>query len=136
MSPLALLLIAAGALLAMLAGRSLWHAPAPTKAHGRAGAAQPLPAELERVQRLIDGAALAGELHRGLRPLLMEIADARLRRRGARLGERAGQERARQLLGEQLWELVAPDRPPPEDRLARGLSRAQLERIVATLEEL
>lgn len=136
MSPLALLLIAAGGLLASLAGRALWHAPAQAAVRERAELSQPLPAELERVLRLIAGAALAGELHRGLRPLLVEIADGRLRRRGVQLSDPAGALRAREVLGEELWELVRPDRRPPEDRLARGLSRGALERIVATLEEL
>ena len=31
------------------------------------------------------------------------------------------------LVGEETWELVRPDRPAPEDRLARGISPQELD---------
>jgi hypothetical protein len=74
-------------------------------------------------------------LHVRLRPVLRDIAANRLRSRyGVDLdGEPA---RARELVGSATWELVRPDRPAPEDRLARGPSVAELERIVDQLEAI
>jgi hypothetical protein len=43
---------------------------------------------------------------------------------------------ARNALGEETWEIVRPDRPPPEDRLARGISPEGLGRVVDSLERL
>jgi hypothetical protein len=34
------------------------------------------------------------------------------------------------------WDLVRIDRPPPEDRLARGIAIQDLERVVVSLERL
>ena len=51
------------------------------------------------------------DAHTRLRPVLVEIAEARLVRRGLRL-ERDVEE-ARRLLGPAAWELVRPDRPAP-----------------------
>jgi hypothetical protein len=77
---------------------------------------------------------MAGELHRGLRPVLREIAAVRLRAAGIRLDE--DQDAARAKLGDELWGLVRPGRPPPEDRLASGLRRDALSRLLTGLERL
>jgi hypothetical protein len=45
-------------------------------------------------------------------------------------------EESRRLLGDETWELVRPDRPPPEDRLARGIPPEALGRVVGTLEAI
>jgi hypothetical protein len=41
---------------------------------------------------------------------------------------------ARAILGEKTWELVRPDRPAPEDRLAKGIAPRELELVVDALE--
>jgi hypothetical protein len=45
-------------------------------------------------------------------------------------------ESARRLLGDETWELLREDRPPPEDRHARGLPPDQVRRVVESLERL
>jgi hypothetical protein len=43
---------------------------------------------------------------------------------------------ARRVLGDEAWELVRPMRPAPEDRISRGLTSAQLSRVVDALERI
>jgi hypothetical protein len=77
----------------------------------------------------------AFHLHVRVRPVLRDIASHRLRTRyGVELD--AEPARARELVGSAAWELVRPDRPPPDDRLAHGPSLAELERVVDELEEI
>ena len=99
--------------------------------------AQELPRvpELDRLEReLALAAGRAFDLHVRLRPVLREIATARLQRRGLSLG--SGSPAVRDLLGEQLWEWTAPDRAAPHDRQARGPGLDELERTVERLERL
>ena len=89
------------------------------------------PTQLLRVERMVERAGESGlAAHTQLRPLLIEIAEARLGRRGVRLTD----ERARALLGPDAWELVRPDRPEPPD--CGGLAKRDLERILDRLEAL
>ena len=77
----------------------------------------------------------AFHLHARLRPVFRDIAAHRLRARyGVDLDREAG--RARELVGAPAWELVRPDRPPPEDRLARGPAVAELARVIDELEAI
>lgn len=90
------------------------------------------PPEIERLEReLTLATATAFDLHARLRPTLREIATMRLASRGLRLDEQ-GEE----ALGEELWELVRPDRRPPADRHAPGIPPAALRRVVDRLEAL
>ena len=93
------------------------------------------PPELERLEReLTLGASSAFHLHYRLRPTLREIAGERLANQGLRLdGGGAGVEGA---LGEELWELVRPDREPPARRFASGISRDSAQRVIERLEVL
>lgn len=43
---------------------------------------------------------------------------------------------AQSILGPQTWELVRADRPPPEDRRARGLPVSDLRHVVESLERI
>src|SRR5688500_9176008 len=73
-------------------------------------------AELDRLEREVALAASRDfDLHTRLRPVLREIAGARLQRRGVELDSRGP--RARELLGDELWSLTAADREVPADRL-------------------
>ncbi len=92
--------------------------------------------ELARVERGVAlGTARAFDLHHRLRPALREIAAHRLEtRRGIELERDAA--KAAQLLGDEAWEVVQPDRAPPEYGFAPGLSRAALRRILDRIEAL
>jgi hypothetical protein len=90
------------------------------------------PPELVRIEReIVLGTSSAGHLHLRLLPLMREVAAAKL---GVDLERRP--ERAKTLLGDDAWELLRPDRPPPEDRTAPGLSQRRIRRLVDTLERL
>ena len=92
-------------------------------------------AALQRIERVVGaGRQSAGDVQVRVRPLLCEIADPLLRREGVRLDSEPL--RARALLGEELWEVVRPDRPRPQDRRAPGLTLSELERLVQKLERL
>jgi uncharacterized membrane protein len=81
--------------------------------------------EIEKLQREVTlAAASAYDLHYRLLPHLREIAQMRL----SRSGKNANQE----TLG-RWWDLLRPDRPPPEDRFAKGISETDLRALVADL---
>lgn len=88
---------------------------------------------LEELERAFDfAAATAFDVHYRLRPRLVPIARHRLGVRGVSLDLEPGLSRG--VLGDELWQLVRPDRDPPADRNGRGLSMAQLRELVARLE--
>lgn len=77
----------------------------------------------------------AYDLHARLRPMLRLIAAHRLAsRRNLDLDRDA--ERARAILGDDLWEIVRADRPPPDDRFAPGVPRERLRAIIDRLESV
>jgi hypothetical protein len=94
------------------------------------------PPELERTERLLTIATTtAFDLHFRLRPVLREVAEQRLAdRQGLRLD--SGDPRVREALGDELWDLVRPDRPPPVRRFSPGLPPAAIRRVVERLEAL
>ena len=107
--------------------------------HGIAEAAAPPPArlpELARVERevvLSTGSEFDQQLR--VKPLLRDVAAHRLwTRRGVDLDENP--ERARELLGPEVWELVKPGPPEADRRYWRGLDIAGLGRIVDQIEAL
>lgn len=93
-------------------------------------------AQLESVARALDLAEKSSfQLHSVLRPLVREIAAARLTRHGVALDRQP--ERAEALLGERTWELVRADRDAPNRGSDRGgWSRDELRAIVDSLEAL
>jgi hypothetical protein len=93
------------------------------------------PAQLVRLERTVEwSASSASAAHTLLRPALVEIAEARLGRRGLRLDRDAAE--ARRLLGPAAWELVRPDRPAPSSRFAPGIGVRELDEILDALEAL
>lgn len=102
----------------------------------RRGPAGSEPAELLRMQRELDlGAADAAHAHLRLLPLLRAAASGRLAsRHGVDLGRRP--EAARALLGDEVWELIRPDRPEPGDRHGPGVPRDRVAAVVDALESL
>jgi len=90
-------------------------------------------ARLEREVTL--GASSSYDLHYRLRPTLRETAAGLLAvRRGIALDTEPV--RAQAALGDGTWQLVRPDREPPDDRLARGLTEDRLRAVVESLEAL
>ena len=94
------------------------------------------PEELVRMEReLVLGIADADHAHRKLLPLLRAAAAARLAaRHGFELDRRP--EAARALLGEDVWDLLRPDRPAPADRHGPGVPRAQIAAVIERVEAL
>lgn len=88
--------------------------------------------ELDRLERELSmGAARAFDLHHRVRPVLHEVAAARLARRGLELDPRASP--VKELLGDELADLLDPDRRLPDDRQTPGPG---LDRLHATIERL
>ena len=94
------------------------------------------PVELLRMEReLLLGIADADHAHRQLLPLLRAAAASRLSaHHGVELERRP--EAARALLGEDVWELLRPNRPPPEDRHGPGVPREQVVAVIERVESL
>jgi hypothetical protein len=91
------------------------------------------PAHLVRLERTVEWSESSGlDAHARLRPVLIEVAEARLARRGLRLDRDASE--AQRLLGPKAWELVRPDRPPPRDRDTPGVAPSDLEEVLDSLE--
>jgi hypothetical protein len=100
-----------------------------------AGGDPTVPADLRRLeQTLWFASAREADLHLRLRPVLREIAELRLAARGIALD--GGDAGARSVLGEELWEVVRPDRPAPTDRTAPGLPPEALHALVDRLEAI
>jgi hypothetical protein len=88
---------------------------------------------LARTERIISTSAwTAAEFHMRLRPVLRDIAQERLERRGVQLDGEPG--RARDVLGDQAWQLLRADRPPPDPPLSPGPSLAEIEEVLERLE--
>jgi hypothetical protein len=94
------------------------------------------PPDLERTERMLSMASTtAFDLHFRLRPVLREVAEQRLAdRRGLRLD--SGDPRVEEACGEDLWEVVRPDREAPDHRFLPGLPPAALHRVVERLERI
>lgn len=81
------------------------------------------------------GVAGAFDLHHRLVPRLREQASGLLASR-RRVHLASDPDSARRILGDETWDLVRTDRPPPEDRLARGIPPPDLRRVVESLERV
>jgi hypothetical protein len=95
-----------------------------------------IPATLSRLeQEVILGSAGSFDLHHRLRPRLRRLAAELLAiRPGIDLDREP--ELAHRALGDDAWDLTRKDRPPPVDRLARGIAISDLDRVVQSLERL
>ena len=81
------------------------------------------------------GVAGSFDLHYHLAPRLRGIADGLLASR-RRVSLETQPEESRRILGDEAWQLIRPDRPAPEDRLARGVAPEELRRVVGSLEAI
>jgi hypothetical protein len=131
-----LLLVAAGAVLALVRALSGVAPRAPRRRVTRPRRVSQRLGELDRTERaVLLSASTAFDLHYRLRPILREVAAQRLAtRRGLSLDTDV--EAARAVVGEETWELVRPDREPPELRFAPGIAAPQLREVVAVLERI
>ena len=94
-----------------------------------------VPSQLLQIERIVERSGeSAAAAHTLLRPVLAEIAEARLARRGVQLNR--DHDEARRLLGREAWELVRPDRPQPPDARAPGVAPRELESVLDSLEAL
>jgi hypothetical protein len=133
-------LVACGAALALMVAAMRRTYPRATPIRPRRTtprhATRDAPAMLARLEQEVAlGAAGSFDLHHHLRPRLRTIATELLAAR-RRVSLDGDQREARALLGEEAWELVRKDRPPPEDRLGRGAAPDVLQRVVESLERL
>jgi hypothetical protein len=88
---------------------------------------RPLP-ELERALREVTLAtATAYDFHRRLLPSLRTVAQARLERRGLPFAEP---------YLSRWWDVLRPDREPPDERFAPGLPPGELRALVDDLERI
>jgi hypothetical protein len=92
-------------------------------------------ADLLRLERELSmAAARQFDLHYRLRPILRDIATARLEQRGLDID--SGRPQVQELLGDELFELTAAEREPPANRLAPGPGVEGLDRTIGILERL
>jgi hypothetical protein len=94
------------------------------------------PASLSRLERELSMAGSAAfDVHFRLRPAITELATELLSsRRGIDLARDPA--RAHAVVGDDVWELIRPDRPQPAERHGSGIDEAQLGRIVTALEHV
>jgi hypothetical protein len=94
------------------------------------------PPSLARVEREVSmGAETAFDTHYRLRPLFRELARGMLVARDGVDLDRSP-ERARELVGDDLWALIRPGVPAPEERGGPGMPGPAIERAVTDLERL
>jgi len=107
----------------------------PLRADGRRGLGRrtPPPTLARMEDELALGIAGAFDLHHRLAPRLRGVAAGLLLSR-RRISLSDHPDEARRILGDETWEIVRPDRQPPEDRLARGISPQGLAGVVDSLE--
>ena len=91
------------------------------------------PASLTAARWLVVNATTSGGLHFRVRPAIVGLTEARLRDRH---GISLSHPRAPALLGDELWAIVRPDAPAPDDRMAPGLSLSKFRSLLDRLEAL
>ena len=132
----ALVLCAVALLLVLAALRRAYPRVAPLRHGSGQRRSMQRPGSLARIEHLAAlGVAGSFDLHHRLRPRLRTIAQGLLSTR-RRISLDAQPDAARAALGGEAYDFVRPDRPPPDDRLGRGVPVAELERVVESLERV
>lgn len=94
------------------------------------------PPELVRMEReLTLASANAGHLHVRLLPLLRDAAGVRLGARH-RVDLLRRPDEAHRLLGDEVWELLRPDRPEPENPQGSGLALRRIGGLIDAIERI
>jgi hypothetical protein len=132
----ALVLCGIAVLLALAALRRAYPPATPLAERPRAAGRQRRPPSLARLEHVAAlGVAGSFDLHHRLRPRLRSLAAELLSgRRRVSLDGRP--DVARRALGAETYDLVRANRPPPEDRLAHGLTVTELRDVVESLERV
>jgi hypothetical protein len=102
---------------------------------GRTTAVARPPVFIAMERELELGTSHAGQAHRRLLPLLRAAAAARLQAKHGIELEHGGAA-ARGLLGDEAWELLRPDRPPPADPFGPGLPDETIVALIERVESL
>ena len=132
----ALLVAVVVIVLALLALRRAFPPETALAAAGPRRRSSQQPASLARAENEVALAvASTFDLHYRLVPRLRDTAAGLLASR-RHVSLEASPDTARAVLGEEAWELVRPDRPAPQDRLASGIERERLARVVDALEAI
>ncbi|HEU0194529.1 MAG TPA: hypothetical protein VFQ71_10045 [Gaiellales bacterium] len=123
--------VAAAALLQRMPG-----APAIRRRRARPGPADNTPAVLRSDRRMLQLAmASAGETHHRLAPAVRELAAGATGRRRGPVARAAPQD-LEAMVSPTTWDLIRPDRRPPDDPRRRGISVDELETVLDDLERL
>jgi hypothetical protein len=130
------LVVCVAVMIVALAALRRAYPPATSLARKTARKVSVRPPSLDRMANLAAlGVAGSFDAHHRLRPRVRAIASGLLSAR-RRIALDSQPAEARAALGDEAYELVRPDRPPPEDRLARGMPVPQLRHVVESLERL
>jgi hypothetical protein len=120
---------------ALAAGAALQLRPAPRQQPPQRARHDEMPLRLRQIASVLRESEQSGVgLDRSLRPLLVPIVAARLGRRGVDIA--LAPRRAQELLGDELWEIVRPDRPSAAYRVREGLAADDLRAAIERLEQL
>ena len=130
----ALLVSATAIFVLILALRHAYPAETPVRATTVDKPKRAVPPSLSRIEQEVAlGVASSFDLYFRLAPRLRAVADGLLR---ARRNMPLAANGAPDILGDDTWALVRPDRPAPEDRLAKGADPSDLDRVVGALEAI
>jgi hypothetical protein len=132
----ALVVCVAVMVVALAALRRAYPPATPLGGSGIGSRGQTRPPSLDRMGTIVAlGVSGSFDLHHRLRPRVRSLAAGLLssRRRISLDGQPA---QARAALGDEAYDLVRANRPPPQDRLARGMPLADLRRVVDALEHV
>lgn len=129
------LILAAGCVVAAAVLQRMPGSPAAARRGGRPAASDGTPAVLRSDRRMLQLAqASAGETHHRLAPALRELAAGATERRRGPVARPPDE--LESLVSPSTWDLIRPDRPPPEDARERGISVSELEAVLDDLERL
>ena len=132
----ALVLSATAIVLLLLALHRAYPSETAMREPARAAAKRRPPPTLGRIEHEVAlGVAGSFDLHYRLVPRLRSVAAGLLDSRW-KVSLEAHADTARAILGDEAWALVRPDRPAPQERLARGIPPRDLERVVDALEAI
>jgi hypothetical protein len=119
--------------LARMTSTSRGRKPIPPKKERPSDGRLPELVRIEREVVLATGSGFDRQMRVG--PLMRDIARHKLwTRRGVELDEQP--ERARELLGDEVWGLLRAGRPEPNSRYARGSDVAELRRILEKIDKV
>jgi hypothetical protein len=131
----AALIVAAGCVAAAAVLQRMPGSPAAARRRSRPAASDGTPAVLRSDRRMLQLAlASAGETHHRLVPAVRELAAGATERRRGPVAR--APEEMESLVSPVTWDLIRPDRRPPDDARERGISVGELETVLDDLGRL